>query len=165
VDVNIKLIKKISNIVFEDKNKYQKAFAKELATNGFQVREAYIKSFQHLDKIRASTLLEAPETMNHYYEALKSRFRKYKNHKKQKHSKEEINFINQYDLIIDLFGVDPFSLFVFYVEYNKQIQSTISEFISTDPLKDIQVLIYLYGFFDKIYFLFRQACANPPISR
>lgn len=139
---NLKLQKKIVNIVFDDHDKYKQLFTKELVRNGFEnVKEAFDLAYAHINKIRASNLLGESTTWQLIFDELI----------KLKAPKEKfVYWISEYNRIIDLYELSPFHLYSLYVEKNSDTQKPISNFISNDPIKDLIILINLHHFMNCI---------------
>ena len=139
--MNITLVKKISNVVFEDSEDRIKRFATNLANNDFKVSDAYKLAYKDVDKVRSSFLLEDISTWLYYFQAI--------NAKKVK-SQQNKEWLDSYNNIIEMFGVNPFELYVFYVQHHKEIEAPLSTVLATDALKELEALMYIWGFFSLI---------------
>lgn len=138
---NLKLQKKIVNILFEDKDKYEEMFAKEFARNGYKVLDAYNAAYHMILKVKSSSLLGQSNVWQIVFEELV---------KKKNPNEKEIYWISEYNRIVDLYELSPFHLYSLYVEKNSDTQKPISNFISNDPIKDMIILINLHHFMNCI---------------
>lgn len=136
--INVSLVKQINKIVFDSSDDYHLNFGRELAKNGFSVLEAFYKTYYQVNKIRASQLLEDTSVWKVFFEELV---------KREEHTTQERDWLEAYNLVKDNYIFDPFSLYVYYVEKDQEIKQSVASVISSDPVKDLQVLIYLYHFF------------------
>lgn len=140
---NITLVKKVTKIIFEDKNKYEDDFARQLAFNNFKIHDAYQSAFKDVAKVKASALLQDVRIWQVIFDTLLN-----KDIKNQTDTEQE--WIESYQKFIDQFEISPFEAFSFYVENHKNIGKPIAEIISDNPVQDIMILAFLYKFFDEI---------------
>lgn len=135
----INVTKRISHVLFDSSDVYHKSFAKHLCESDFSVLDSWYKAYYKVNKIRAAQLLEDPFIWKEYFRNLKD---------KKVLSPNEKRKLEAFDHVIDALELDPFDLYVYYVENHKEIKKPISAILSSDLIKDIQVLFYLYNFFE-----------------
>lgn len=138
--MEILLVKKVTKIVFEDKNKYEDEFARQLALNDFQIYQAYQTAFKDVAKVKASVLLQDPRIWQIYFEQLLKKEALQRNDIEQEWTECYEKFVDQYE-------ISPFEAFVFYVENHKDLDKPIAELISDNPVQNIMILAFLYKFF------------------
>lgn len=138
--MEILLVKKVTKIVFEDKNKYEDEFARQLALNDFQIHRAYQTAFKDVAKVKASVLLQDPRIWQIYFEQLLKKEALRRNDIEQEWTECYEKFVDQYE-------ISPFEAFVFYVENHKDLEKPIARLISDNPVQNIMILGFLYKFF------------------
>ena len=143
-NVNVKLIKKVSSVLFDALDTKNKKFAKNIVKN-WNPLEAYNIAFEDVQKVRASYLLQDPGIWQLILQEMKSKPIK---------TVKESEILETFDLIVSTFDISPISLFIYYVQESDNGQS-IATILNADCVQSFTAILYTHYFFillDREYF-------------